>query len=108
MLAQRVLPISRKPLRHDVLRLESDAGYLSEKLRELALRTYHAYRTKDGARPGNDPAGPEFVFHSVSRRDLADLHSQIVLLERALEAQHLDSLASYVAALREKVESCLV
>jgi hypothetical protein len=32
----------------------------------------------------------------------------MVQLERALDAQHLDSLASYVAALRQRVENCRV
>jgi hypothetical protein len=105
---QHVQPISRTPLLRSGLRAESDPAYLSATLRELALRTYHAFQTKGDARSGNGPASAEVVFHSLSRHDWTDLHSQIVQLERTLDAQHLDLLASYVAALRQKVENCLV
>ena len=105
MLAQRVQPNLRKSLRHHLPRVESDPAYLSAKLRELALRTYHAVRMKSDPGPGD---GQQSVLHSPSRHDWADLHSQIVHLERALDAQHLESLASYVAALRQKIENCLI
>jgi len=107
MLVQQLEPISRKSLRRNVVRAESDPAYLSATLRELALRTYHAVRTEGDARSGNGPAGPEVVFDSLSRRDWTDLHTQIEELERAFNAQHLDLLASYVAALRQKVENYL-
>jgi len=90
------------------LRAESDPAYLSATLRDLALRTHQAVRTMGDARSGDGPASLEVVVHSPSRHDWTDLYSQIVQLERTLDAQHLDSLASYVAALRQQVENCLV
>jgi hypothetical protein len=35
--------------------------------------------------------------------ELADVHEQVLHLERRLRAQNLDSLAGYVSALRQKV-----
>jgi hypothetical protein len=105
MLAQRVQSNLRKSLRHHLPRVESDPAYLSAKLRELALRTYHAVRMKSDPGPAD---GQQSVLHSLSRHDWADLHSQIVQLERALDARRLESLASYVAALRQKIENCLI
>jgi len=107
MLVQHVEPISRKTLPRSTLRIESDPAYLSAKLRELALRTYRAVRSLDAARSDDDAPGRGLVFDLPSRQNWTDLHTQIVQLERAFDAQHLDLLASYVAALREKVENCL-
>ncbi len=108
MLVESVQPISRTPLWRNVLRIESDPAYLSAQLRELALTTHHAFRSMGDARSGDDGAGRGPVFDPPSRDDWIDLHSQIVQLEQSLDAQHLDLLVSYVAALRQKVESCLV
>lgn len=108
MIAQRVAPITRKLLRRDVPRVESDAAYLSAKLRELALKSYHAVRSQGDAESDKVPNGSEPVGGSFSHHDWLDLHRQIVQLEQALDAQGLDSLASYVASLRQKVESRLV
>jgi hypothetical protein len=108
MLVKSVQPTSRKPVRRNPRRIQSEPAYLSAKLREVALRTYHAVRTAGDARAGNGSAGPKLVFHSPSRHDWDDLHSEIVQLERTLDAQRLDSLAAYVAALRQEVENRLV
>jgi hypothetical protein len=108
MLVQSVQPISRRPAPCSVPRVKADPAELSAKLRELVLRTYHAVRTTGDARSANGRAHPEVIVHSLSRRDWDDLHSQIVQLEQALGAQHLELLASYVGALREHVESHLV
>jgi hypothetical protein len=108
MLAQSVQLIPRKRLQREVEYVDSDPAYLSDRLRELALETYHALRAPAELQPGASPVGAKLAPHSSSRPDWSDLHRQIVQLERALQAQRLDSLASYVAALRQKVESCLV
>ncbi len=107
MLVQHLQPITRKPLRRSLPRAGADPAYLSAKLREVALRTYHAVRTTGDARLGNSPAGPELVSYPAARYDWTDLHREIVQLERDLAAQRLDLLASYVAALRETVETSL-
>jgi len=89
------------------LRAESDPAYLSAKLRELAMKAYQAVRNSGDARSGSSAASAEFFVDSPSPHDWADLHSQIVQLERAFDAQHLDLLACYVGALRREVENCL-
>jgi hypothetical protein len=106
MLAQSVQLIPRKRLQREVEHIDSDPAYLSARLRELALKTYHAVRAPVDLQPGTTSVGPKLVPCSPSRSDWTDLHRQIVQLERALHAQRLDSLASYVAALRQKVEGC--
>lgn len=108
MLAQTTRPLSRKSLRRDVPRVDSDAAHLSAKLRELALLTYHALQANGDAQPNADGDCSKPVLRSPARHDWLDLHHQLVQLERAFDAQRLDSLSAYVAALRQKVESCLV
>jgi hypothetical protein len=44
---------------------------------------------------------------SARESKLIELHAQIVQLERNLGAHRGDDLATYVAALRERVEECL-
>ncbi len=107
MLAQCVQTGSRKRLRLGIPQVDSDPAYLSAKLRELALKTYHAVRTGGDNQPANEPAGPDLVVYSRSRLDWLELHREILQLERALDAQRLHSLAAYVGALRQKVESRL-
>jgi hypothetical protein len=81
---------------------------LSAKLRELALLTYHALQANGDAQSNVDRDRTKPVLRSPSRHDWLELHHQIVQLERAFDAQRLDALSSYVAALRQKVESRLV
>jgi len=107
MLMQHLQPKLPSPLRRNTLRVDADAAYLSGKLRELALRAYQSVWKPDNVRSGSACAARS-IGDSRRRRDWTDLHSQIVQLERAFDAQHLDSLAAYVGALREKVESRLV
>jgi len=59
-------------------------------LRELALKAHRAVRSTDD--PGHE---------------LSELHAQIVQLQQNLHGQSLDSLASYVAALRQEIEDRL-
>ena len=42
-----------------------------------------------------------------SEEELTEVHAQIVRLQRNLGSHQLDDLATYVAALRERVEECL-
>jgi hypothetical protein len=108
MLAECVQPICRKTLRHDSPHLGSDPAHLSARLRELALKTYRALRTRRDVRGGDDVTSSEAGASTFSRHDWLDLHHQLVQLERAFDAQRLDSLAAYVASLREQVEDRVV
>ena len=108
MLVQEPKLLPRKPVRHNALRIDSDPAYLSLKLRELAMRAYRAVRSREGARLGDGVAEDGPVLDVSPAEDWADLHSEIVQLQRAFDAQHMDSLAAYVGALRAQVESALV
>ena len=84
---------------------ELDPSKLSATLRELALRAHRLVQTIDGLGAGipgvdADPACDP-------QRELTEVHGQIVQLERNFQAQNLDDLANYVAALRQSVEERL-
>jgi hypothetical protein len=72
---------------------------MSASLRELALRAHELVRATGEARSGSAASARE--------SKLIELHAQIVQLERNLGAHRGDDLATYVAALRERVEECL-
>ena len=42
-----------------------------------------------------------------SKKELAEIYAQIVRLQRSLNAHHLDELATYVSALRQRVAESL-
>ena len=94
-------PTLRPHLRRDPGSREHDPAKLSAQLRELALRAHELVRAKDGsafeAGKGTD----------VLELELTQVHAQIVQLQTSLRTYHLDDLASYVAALRERVEERL-
>jgi hypothetical protein len=90
-----------KPLRREHGISDHDPAQLSASIRELALRAFQLVRTWDGS-------SSKFESGSEScEKDLKDVHGQIVQLQRSLRAQHMDDLAAYVTALRERVEECL-
>jgi hypothetical protein len=91
----------RKPPRRDQGPSNHDPAQLSASLRELALRAFQLVRARDGS-ASEFGRGADY-----SENDLNDVHAQIVQLQRELRAHHMDDLAAYVTALRERVEECL-
>lgn len=87
----------RKQSRRDHGSCDLDPAKLSSTLRELAMRAHHLVRAM------NAPA----VASDENERELGDVHAQIVRLQRDLGSHHLGGLATYVAALKERVEECL-
>jgi len=83
----------RRDLRHD------PAG-LSATLRDLALRSHRAVRAATTARADRG-------LTSDLDRELVELHSRIVQLQRSLHAQSLHGLTPYVSALRRGIEDQL-
>jgi hypothetical protein len=91
----------RKPPWRDQGTGDHDPAQLSASLRDLAIRAFHIVRARDGS-------GARFgAGDDRSEKALRDVHGQIVRLQRALCAQHMDDLAAYVTALRQRVEECL-
>jgi len=98
----RAQPVLRTPPRRDAESGNNnsnlDAGHLSATLRELAMRAHQLVRATDPARTGPGPMAPEL------QRELIEVHSQIIKLERSLDEQEVGKdLASYVSALRQRV-----
>jgi hypothetical protein len=100
----RAQPTLRTPPRRDAESGNSniysnlDAAHLSATLRELAMRAHQLVRATDPARsaPGPMPSDLE--------RELTEVYSRIVQLERSLDEQEVgNGLASYVSALRQRV-----
>jgi hypothetical protein len=95
------------PRSHEKAPSRPDPANLSDTLRALTVRAHRALRvSKDSGDTGNR--------YSDSQRELAQLRAQIVQLEqqivqleRHVHAQTLPSLASYLAALRRRVEEHL-
>jgi hypothetical protein len=90
-------PALRKPPRRDQGSSDFDPAKLGSSLRELALRAHKLVRAVDESGPGANDA----------ERELTEVHAQIVRLQRNLGAHQLDDLATYVSALRQRVEECL-
>ena len=97
MIMNQAKPTLRKPPLRDQGSSDLDPAKLSTTLRELALRAHQLVRAMDGSGPGADG----------SEEELTEVHAQIVRLQRNLGSHQLDDLATYVAALRERVEECL-
>jgi hypothetical protein len=90
-------PTLRKPVRRNAGGGDLDPSKLGATLRELALRAHQLVRATDG--PGSVPGETE--------RQLEEVHEQIVHLQRSLGSHRLGELATYVTALRERVEERL-
>jgi hypothetical protein len=91
----------RKPPRRDQGTSDHDPAQLSASLRELALRAFQLVRARDESTSESEHGA------DCSERELKDVHGRIVQLQRALRAHHMDDLAAYVTALRERVEERL-
>lgn len=101
MIMRQAKTTLRKPPWRDQGSSDHDPAQLSASLRELALRAFQLVRARDGSES-------EFERRAdCSETELKDVHGQIVQLQRALRAHHMDDLAAYVTALRERVEECL-
>ena len=80
-----------------------DPAGLGATLRDLASRAHGAVRALDASSgPGSDPAQA-----ADSLRELAELHPRIVQLQRCVDAETQQGLASYLSALRRAVEERL-
>ena len=94
MIMNQAQPTLRKPSLRDQGSGDLDPAKLSSTLRELATRAHELVRATDGPGPGADES-------------LVEVHAQIVRLQRNLGSHRLDDLATYVSALRERVEESL-
>ncbi len=92
-------PALKKPPRREPESSELDPAKLSVALRDLALRAHQLVRAADGRGSDLDVEYPE--------RDLVEVHAQILRLQRHLGSHGTGDLATYVAALRARVEECL-
>jgi hypothetical protein len=100
-------PLSRRrPPRHQPESCEHDPSKLSANLRELSLQAHRLVRAID-ARGAQNSSGVDHDLSVDPRRELVEVHADIVQLQRNLRAQNLHNLASYVAALRQNVEQYL-
>jgi hypothetical protein len=101
MIMRQAQPSLRKPPRRDQGSIEPDPAKLSATLRELAVRAHELVRAVDGFASG---AGPD---SDGLEQELTEVYDQIVQLQQNLRALHLDGLATYVSALRERIKECL-
>jgi hypothetical protein len=69
-------------------------------LREIAARAHRAVRALDAT----SGRGPAATTADDSLRELAELYPRIVQLQRCLDAESQNGLASYLSALRREVE----
>jgi hypothetical protein len=90
-------PTLRKPLQRGQGSSDVDPAKLGAALRELSVRAHQLVRAMATA----DARAGE------SERELAEIYAQIVGLQRSLNAHHLDELATYVSALRQRVAESL-
>jgi hypothetical protein len=101
----RAQPVLRTPPRRDAesgnnnsSNSNLDAAHFSATLRELAMRAHQLVRATDPSQTGPVPMAADL------KRELTEVHSQIVTLERSLDEQEVgNGLASYVSALRQRV-----
>jgi hypothetical protein len=106
MLLKEAQPTSQKLRRREAAGVEHDPTSLSTTLRTLAVRAHRLVRVMDEtrSRPASDAdAGVLFNLE----RELIELDSEIIQLQRRLRAQDLGDLTVYVSALRQRVEEYL-
>ncbi len=96
----------RRPQRRDPTNGEHDPAKLSASLRELAVRAHHLIRRGPGSGRGQNLEPTEQLSFE-AQQELAEVHAQIVQLQRRLRAQNLHQLVTYVSALRQQVEERL-
>jgi hypothetical protein len=109
MTVERAQPTLRKSIRCDEGSGQPDPAQLSNRLRALALQAHSLVRATNGSASEPDSSAPaHHGSQSHALRQLTEVHSQIVQLQQSLRAQDLNGrLASYVAALRRRVEESL-
>jgi hypothetical protein len=106
MLLTEAKPTLQRPRRREPVVIESDPAALSASLRELAVRAHRLVRSADELRSrSTSDADPGFRFNL--EQELFELRSEIVQLERRLNAQNLGGLVAYVGALRQRVAEIL-
>jgi hypothetical protein len=106
MLLKEAQPTPQKLRRVKPAVVEHDPASLSATLRMLAVRAHRLVRVMDEtrSRPASDlDAGELFNLE----RELSELDSEIIQLQRRLGAQDLGNLTAYVSALRQRVEEYL-
>ena len=106
MLLKEAHPTIHKLRRREAAGLEHDPASLGAELRELAVRAHRLVRAMDEtrSRPASDlDAGELFNLE----RELIELHSEIIQLQKRLCTQDLGTLAAYVSALRQRIEEYL-
>jgi hypothetical protein len=92
MVLTRAQPTLRTQPRRDAVSGYVDPASLSATLRELAMEAHRLVRATDGAD---------------HEQELTEVHERIVQLERSLDQHKLGDLATYVSALRQRVEEHL-
>jgi hypothetical protein len=106
MLLKQAQPTAQRARRRESIAVEHDPAALSASLRELAVRAHRLVRSADEQKlKAESQADPGILFNL--ERELSELHTELVYLERRLRAQDLASLVVYVAALRERIEEYL-
>jgi hypothetical protein len=99
MMMKQAKPTLRNLPRRDSGSSNLDPANLSIMLRELALRAHQLVRAVDASFPGTADS---------EHAELAEVHAQILSLQRKLGSHQLNDLGTYVSALRERVEEYLV
>jgi hypothetical protein len=99
----RAQPTLRTPPRREAEsgHFDLDPANLGATLRELAMQAHQLVRATDVTRRAPGPIASD------QERELTEVLARIVQLERTLDEQDLGDLASYVSALRHRVEERL-
>jgi hypothetical protein len=83
--------------------VEHDPAASSATLRELAVRAHRLVREMNESRTQPVSEIDQGTLFNLEQ-ELIELRSEIIQLERRLQAQSLGGLAAYVVALRQRVE----
>ncbi len=106
MLLQETQSTHQKLRRREPAGVEHDPAASSAMLRELAVRAHRLVREMDDARSRPVSVIDQGTLFNLEQ-ELIELRSEIIQLERRLQAQSLGGLAAYVVALRQRVEDSL-
>lgn len=103
MLLQETQSTHQKLRRREPAGVEHDPAASSATLRELAVRAHRLVREMNESRMQPVSEIDQGTLFNLER-ELIELRSEIIQLERRLQAQSLGGLAAYVVALRQRVE----
>ena len=106
MLLKQALPTAQRARRRESIVVEHDPAALSASLRELAVRAHRLVRSADLQKLKTDTETDPGILFNLDR-EISELHTELVYLERRLGAQNLPGLVAYVAALRQRIEEYL-